>query len=153
MEGKKMNSVDAKQFLIGRVIEEAELEKVHLSDVEKKMLHFSEAYPSLPDIYEINAEFERHYDADEYEAKVADLLKSARDRDSRSSPGREREWKDALDALKNEDHYILVMVRQAFGAGSTASAGNRLRDFLIYVAVGVGLVLTLILISMWRTGH
>jgi hypothetical protein len=40
MEGKKMNAVAAKQFLIARVIEEAELQQVLLSDVEKKMLYF-----------------------------------------------------------------------------------------------------------------
>jgi hypothetical protein len=66
MEGKKMNAVAAKAFLIARVIEEAELQQVLLSDVEKKMLYFTEVHPSLPDIYEINAEFERNYDAAEY---------------------------------------------------------------------------------------
>ncbi|MFZ0297882.1 MAG: hypothetical protein WAM13_05980 [Candidatus Sulfotelmatobacter sp.] len=148
-----MNSVDAKQFLIARVIEEADLEKVRLSDIERKMLYFTEAYPSLPDIYEINAEFERNYDADEYEDKVATLFKNARDRDGRTSPSREQEWKDALDALKKEDHYILVMVRQAFRAGSDARTESHFRDFLIYVAIGVALVLALVLISMWRAGH
>jgi hypothetical protein len=148
-----MNSVDAKQFLIDRVIEEAELEQVRLSEVEKKMLYFTEAQPSLPDIYEINAEFERNCDADDYEDKIADLLKKARDRDSRESPGREQEWKDALSALKKEDHYILVMVAQAFKAGPATGTGNRLRDLLIYVAIGVGLVLALFLASTWRSGH
>lgn len=61
-----MNAVAAKAFLIARVIEEAELQQVLLSDVEKKMLYFTEVHPSLPDIYEINAEFERNYDAAEY---------------------------------------------------------------------------------------
>ena len=148
-----MNVVAAKQFLIARVIEEAELQQVLLSDVEKKMLYFTEVHPSLPDIYEINAEFERNYDAAEYEDKVAALLRSARDRDSRPSPVREQEWKDALDAVKKEDHYILVMVRQAFGVGLAASGGKRLRDLLIYGAIGVGLVLIVILASMWSTGH
>jgi hypothetical protein len=58
-----MNSADAKQFLIGRVIEEAELQQVSLSEVERKMLYFTEVSPSLPDIYDVNAEFERNYDA------------------------------------------------------------------------------------------
>jgi hypothetical protein len=30
------------------------------------MLYFTEVHPSLPDIYEVNAEFERSYDTDEY---------------------------------------------------------------------------------------
>jgi hypothetical protein len=148
-----MNSVDAKQFLIGRVIEEAELEQVRLSEVESKMLYFTEVSPSLPDIYEVNAEFERNYDADEYEDKVAGLLKSARDRDGRTSPVREQEWKDALDTLRKEDHYILVMAAQAFGTGSNTGMGNRSRDILIYIAVGIGLVLALFLASIWKAGH
>ena len=148
-----MNAVAAKQLLIARVIEQAELQQVLLSDLEKKMLYFTEVHPSLPDIYEINAEFERNYDAAAYEGKVAALLRYARDRDSRASPVREQEWKDAPDALKGEDHYILVMVRQAFGVGLAASGGRRLRDLLIYVAIGVALVLSVILASLGRTGH
>jgi len=148
-----MDSAAAKQFLISKVIEEAEIEHVTVSEIEKKMLHFTESHPSLPDIYEVNAEFERSYDTDEYEAKVAGLLRNARERDTKGSPGGERQWKNALDALKKEDHYILVMVSQAFGAGSASSDGNRVRDFLVYIAVGIGLVLLLILVSVWRSGH
>jgi hypothetical protein len=48
-----MDTVAAKQFLISRVIAEAELERVPLSDVETKMLHFTEVHPSLPDIYDV----------------------------------------------------------------------------------------------------
>src|SRR5205807_2473677 len=127
-----MDSVDAKQFLITRVIEEGELEQLRLSDVEKKMLSFTETCPSLPDIYEANAEFERDYDSDEYEAKVAGLLKRARERDKSESPDRAQQWEDALEALRREDHYILVMVSQAFGSASKATS-RRFRDFLVYV--------------------
>ena len=147
-----MDSVAAKQFLISKVVEEAEMEHVSLSEVERKMLYFTEAHPSIPDIYEVYTEFERTYDADEYEEKVAALLKTARDRDVKESSGGGRQGKEALDALKTEDHYILVMVNQAFGA-SSPNKGNRLRDFLVYIAIGVGLVLTMLLASIWRAGH
>ena len=148
-----MDSSAAKQYLISRVVEEAEFEHVSLSDIEKKMLYFTEVEPSLPDIYEVNAKFEQNYDSDEYEAKVSQLLQKARDRDRHELPGREEQWKEALVALWKEDHYILVMTDQAFGARSVASSGNRLRDFLVYIAVGIGLVLTLLLVSVWRSGH
>jgi hypothetical protein len=144
-----MESVDAKQFLITRVIEEGEVEQVRLSDVEKKMLSFTETYPSLPDIYEVNAEFERDYDSDEYEAKIAGLLKRARERDKSESPGRAHQWKDALEALRKEDHYILVMASQAFGAASEATS-HRFLDFLVYVAVGLGLIILLIYFAYIR---
>ena len=146
----KMEPVAAKQFLISKVIEEAGIEQVRLSEVEKKMLYFTEVQPSLPDIYEINANFERDYDSDEYEAKIAGLLKNARDHDRQSSPGREQEWKEALDALKNEDHYILVMVSQAFALGPASPGGHRERDFLIYIGLGIGIFLVLLFVSFWR---
>jgi hypothetical protein len=144
MEGKSMNPVAAKQFLIARILEEADLEHVHLSDVEKKMLYFTEVHPSLPDIYEINVEFERDYDSDEYEAKVVSLLKRARDR------GPEQEWSDAIDALKQEDHYILVMVYCAFPEYRKAlRPTHHVRDYIIYIAVGIAVVLVCIGMAVW----
>jgi hypothetical protein len=147
-----VDSVAAKQFLISKVVEEAVFEHVLLSDVERKMLYFTEVHASLPDIYEVNAEFERSYNQDEYESKVAALLRNARDRDRKESPGQDQSWKDALAALRKEDHYILVMVGRAFGPGSSAGKSNRLRDFAIYVAIGIGVVLTLFLLALWRSG-
>jgi hypothetical protein len=142
----------AKQFLIDKVIEQAKFENVLLSQVEQKMLYFTEAYPSLPDIYEVNEEFERSYNTADYETKVALLLKSARSRDQNQNPEREQQWKDALNSLAHQDHYILVMTRQAFGFGQSTDSRNRRRDFLIYIGIGVGLVLILLLVAM-RAGH
>lgn len=142
-----MNSVNAKQFLIARVVGEAALEQVHLSEIEQKMLSFTEAQPSAPDIYEVNAEFERDYDSDKYEAKIAGLLKRARERDKNVSPGQAEQWEDALEALRHEDHYILVMVNQAFGSSWAGSGktSHRVRDFLVYGAVGVVMVVLILL--------
>lgn len=142
--GTEMDSVEAKQFLISQLLEEADLEKVHLSKVEKKMLHFTEVYPSLPDIYEVNSEFERDYNSDEYELKIAGLLRNARKR--ATAADQEQAWHDALDALRKEDHYILVMVSQAFGSwpGGLSENKHPARDFLIYVAIGIAVVLILV---------
>jgi hypothetical protein len=150
-----MDTIAAKEFLISRVVDEATAERVKLSEIERKMLYFTEAHPSLPDIREVYDEFERKYDADDYEDKIAALLKHARERDQHLSDSREQNWKDALDVLKREDHYILVMVHQAFGAGTAANPGkgSRLRDFLIYIAIGVVFVLILLLASFWRSAH
>ena len=117
-----MDAAAAKQFLISKVVQQVEIDHVPLTEIERKMLYFTELHPSLPDIYEVNAEFDRNYNSDTYEAKIANLLRTARACDSQQSPDGELEWRDALGALKNEDHYILVMTAQAFGSG-----GNRLR--------------------------
>jgi hypothetical protein len=148
-----MNSAEAKQFLISRVIQEAELENISLTQVERKMLEFTESQQTtIPDIYELNAQFERDYNADEYEAKIAGLLRRARNHDNQETDGQKQQWADALTALSREDHYLLVMVRQAFGTASTGPGGapHRLRDFLLYVAIAVGLVVTLFLVSVYR---
>jgi hypothetical protein len=110
-----MDPATAKQFLISKVVEQAALECAPLSEIERKMLYFTEVHPTLPDIYEVNAEFERKYDAEEYESKIVSLLKNACTRDSLDSQTLKQQWEDALSTLKKEDHYILVMTDLAFG--------------------------------------
>ena len=148
---ESMDSAAAKQFLISKVIEEARFERASLSEVERKMLYFTEVHPSLPDIYEVNAEFERDYDSDEYEAKIAGLLKNARNRDRKNSRVGTQQWEDAIDLLRNEDHYILVMVYSAFPEyRKTLLPTHRLRDYVIYIAIGVAVVLVAIAVATYN---
>jgi len=145
-----MEANAAKQFFISKVIAEAEFERVSLSEIEKKMLYFTEAQPSLPDIYGVNAEFERDYDSDEYEAKIAGLLKNARDRDTHSSTAGEQEWKDALDILRKEDHYILVLLYCALPEyRRSLLPTHRVRDYVIYIAIGLAVVCACIGFAIW----
>ncbi len=145
-----MDSGSAKQFLISRVVEEAKSAGVPLSEIEMKMLYFSEVHPSLPDISEVNAEFEKSYDADEYENKITALLKNARDRDKRQSDMQGQQWRDAIDALKHEDHYLLVMADRAFPKDRKAILPtHRVRDYVIYIAVGLTVVFIAILAAIW----
>jgi len=81
--GKRLRAQKAKEFIISEIIKEAQIENVSLSDVERKMLYFTEAEDTLPDIYEINDQFERDYDGPAYEKKIAGLLHSANRRLSR----------------------------------------------------------------------
>jgi hypothetical protein len=149
--GPQMNAISAKEFLISKVTKEAETEQMDLSNVEKKMLYFTEAHPSLPDIYEVNAAFERNYDSDEYESKIVRLLRSACDRDRRSSPSQEQVWDDALDAMKLEDHYILVMAYRAFPQyRKLLVPTHRVRDYVFCAVIGIALVLFIIGLSIWR---
>jgi hypothetical protein len=52
---------DAKEFLVSRIITESQREGVPLSEVERKMLYFSETAWTLPDIGEVNDAFDREY--------------------------------------------------------------------------------------------
>ena len=145
-----MDSVAAKEFLITRVVEQAQLEHKPLSEIERKMLYFTEVHPSLPDIYEVNAEFERTCNADEYERRVTGLLKRTRARDEEQSDLQGQQWRDAIDALRSEDHYLLVMVYAAFPEFRKAILPtHRVRDYLIYIAVGILVVVSCIVAALW----
>ena len=67
---------EAKEFLVSTIVDEAQRENMPLSDLERKMLYFSENYSSLPDIMEISDEFDRTYDLGEYENKIARLIRA-----------------------------------------------------------------------------
>lgn len=134
-----MDPIAAKQFFISRVLEEADRAGVPMSTVEKRMLSFSEVNPS-PDAYEINEQFERDYDSDEYEAKVVGLLKRAWHRDQKVTGM--QTWDEALRALRNEDHYILVMLYGAFPRHrKMLRPTHRVRDYVIYITIGIGIVI------------
>jgi hypothetical protein len=146
-----MDPTAAKDFLISKVVQEAELSHEHLSEVERKMLYFTEAHPVLPDIMKVNAEFERDYDLDDYENKIIRLLKGARQGDIEQSIQYKDMWNDAISALKREDHYLLVMLYRAFPEYRKAILPtHRIRDYLIYIAIGIALVCLCIGIAEWN---
>jgi len=58
-------------------------------------------------------------------------------------------WTDAISALKQEDHYIPVMVYRAFPEyRKTLVPSHRVRDYLIYISVGIAVVLMAIGIAV-----
>ncbi len=118
---------EAKEFLISKIVAEAQSENVPLSETERKMLYFSETGWTLPDIMEVNEEFEREYDQTEYEKKIARLIRTVMTRARKESPQEFALWTNAIRELKKEDHYILVMVaaaRVSPGASSAKRSNN-----------------------------
>ena len=65
---------------MARIVAEAQREGVSLSEIERKMLYFSETDWTLPDIDKVSEAFEREYDNDEYEKKITSLINNARTR-------------------------------------------------------------------------
>ena len=68
---------EAKEVLISEIVAEAQRENVPLSEVERKMLYFTESAWTLPDIMQVNEDFDREYDQGKYEQKIAKLVKKA----------------------------------------------------------------------------
>ena len=133
---RRLRAQQAKEFLISQVVEQAQMDNVPLSDVERKMLYFTETEETPPDMPDVNDEFEREYDSVTYEKKIAGLLRNAFKR-NRESPDSEYRWKQAIAALRNEDHYLLVMVDQA--ALSARPPGDRIKLWSTGFAI-VGLI-------------
>src|SRR5467141_1710424 len=115
---RRLRAQQAKEFLISQIVEEAKRENVPLSEIEQKMLYFTESEETLPDIYEVNEQFEREYDSSVYEKKIAGLLRNAHRRNQQESPTRKDRWKQAVADLRKEDHYLLVMVDQSLQPAS-----------------------------------
>ena len=126
---------EAKDFLVSQIVEEALREGAPLSEVERKMLYFSETDWPLHDIGAVSDEFDRAFDHDEYEQKISSLIKGAYKRTLRNSGDEHQKWWSAIQLLGKEDHYILVMIRQA----ALRPRGDRLRLF------GAGLSIVIVI--------
>jgi hypothetical protein len=105
-----MKTKQAKDFLVQEATEQAARENVPLSEIEKKMMYFTESdAASCDNPAELNDEFETQQDTAEYEAKVSRLLHHAYTRLTAEDPERKRNWDQAIRALRKGDHYILVL--------------------------------------------
>jgi hypothetical protein len=104
---------EAKEFLATQITHEAELEGAPLSDVEHKMLYFTESGWTLPDMAQISDEFDRDYDQDVYETKIARLVKSGYKRAAKTQGDEYDKWWHAIRLLNTEDHYISVLIDRA----------------------------------------
>lgn len=68
---------EAKDFLVQQTAEQASLEGVPLSDLEKRMMYFTESGYVPEDPIKLNDEFEAEYNTAEYEAKIRRLTHDA----------------------------------------------------------------------------
>lgn len=113
---------NAKTYLIDRILAQASQDGIELTDVERKMLYFSESGWTLPDMMTISSEFDQHYDQDEYERKIAKIVQHIR-KGNADGGG----WTDAVHRLRSEDHYLLVLIDGAPKAPARRPSGDILR--------------------------
>jgi len=114
----RLNTKQAKDFLVEQTVEQAALDGVPLADVEKRMMYFTESDPaSCDNPIELNDEFEAEFQTKEYEAKISRLLHHAYRRLKKENPERARNWEQAIQTLRKGDHYLLVMVDQSSESG------------------------------------
>ena len=140
------NGRDAKEFIIGRIVEEARRENVPLSEVERKMLYSSETAWTLPDMATVHDAFDREYDQAKYEQKIAGLIrKVSTDARANNQLGFEA-WTEAVRSLRKEDHYLLVMI--------AAGSSDRPRgEFLKLVVTALAVVAVLTAIAFFQASR
>ena len=134
---------DAKEFLVSRIVTEAQREGVPLSEIEKKMLYFSETSWTLPDIAEVNNAFDREYDQAEYEQKIGKLIRNMC-ADMRANDQQEFDaWTEAVRTIRREDHYLVVLID---GAESLRLSARRL---LKRLPIALVIACVLLIIVFW----
>ncbi len=138
---------DAKKFLANKIAFEAECQGAPLSDVEKRLLLFSEQEPGseagIPDdvLQDIDLE---------YEKKITSLLKAAYKRDHESPEMREQ-YEGAMQELDGNDHYLLVMAAPVLRPSvMTLPAPRQASDLFIYFAIGLAVVAGIVAYAIWQ---
>ena len=106
---------EAKRFFVDKVVAQARLEGMTLSDAEQAMLFWSESDPEFVVDPELPERLAAEISDDEYERKIVGLLSRSFQADLERAPEAEAQWKQAADVLHQGDHYILVMLDQAIG--------------------------------------
>src|SRR5215467_3303698 len=107
-----MRVLEAKDFLVQQTAEQAALENVPLSDLEKRMMYFTETDECPEDPIALNDAFEDEYATNEYEAKISKLMRHAHSRIKKENPEAAHRWTEAIKELSKGDHYILILANE-----------------------------------------
>ena len=110
-----LSQAPAKEFFISKVLKEAEHDGILLSKAEKYMLEWSESDPSFVIDNELNEQFEKEITQAEFEKKIQTLIKQAYEKDISKDKDMKETYRTAYKALKQGDHFILVMINDAIG--------------------------------------
>jgi hypothetical protein len=139
-----MNTKQAKDFLVLQTAEQAALDNVPLTDIEKRMMYFTESDRiSCDNPLGVNDEFEAQYETAEYEPKISRLLHHAYDRLKVEAPERKRMWDQAVRELRKDDHYFLVLWDIKPVSEQPTRDFFKLLAFSLLVAIGIGIPVVL----------
>ena len=97
----------------------------------------------------VNEEFEAQYNAEEYEPKIAELMRHAHARLKKENSSSARTWDEAVAELSKGDHYLLVLLDhgpskwQLLGAGSSTAVFGK----TFWEVLGIGLLV--LILKVW----
>lgn len=131
---------EAKEYLIAQIVREAETEDAPLSDIERRMLYFTETGWIPEDCVQLNEEFERKCSNDEYEQRVARLVRNLCKRPEHD----DALWKEARRALLTEDHYLSILIDPSMLPRQAAPPERPPYDWLKLILSAIGCILLLL---------
>jgi len=138
---------EAKDVLVNEIARQADLEGIALSDIERRMLYFTEEEDCPEDPSALDEEFESENNSTKYEAKISGLARRARRRLKKENAAGLQVWNEAVRELKKGDHYLLVML------GTTPSSGAfSFPSFLITLGLGL-LIVAVIIVVIVASDH
>jgi len=143
-----MDTKQAKDFLVEQTAEQAALENVLLSDLEKRMMYFTESDPaSCDNPIDLNEEFEEQYETEAYELTISRLLHHASKRLKHEEPEKLHTWNQAIGTLRKGDHYILVLLDVD---SELVQQAPRIRLAIAWgIGLGIAVVISMILGLFW----
>jgi hypothetical protein len=139
-----MRVLEAKDFLVQQTAEQAALESVPLSDLEKRMMYFTETDECPEDPIALNDAFEEQYETAEYEAKISKLMHHVHSRIKKENPESARKWKEAVQQLSKGDHYILILCNPVLDLVPEVSTEHPPYDSLKLLGTGILLAAALV---------
>jgi hypothetical protein len=111
------------------------------------MLAFSEQTQSAAEITYLSDAFEHDHDDIEYEAKIAELIRRLLARLRSEDNPTLALWNEAVAALSNEDHYILVLIGLANHRFKPAVKGRSPEDILKLFATAAAIVTVMMVLA------
>jgi hypothetical protein len=139
-----MRVLEAKDFLVQQAAEQAALENVPLSDLEKRMMYFTETDECPENPIALNDAFEAEYDTDKYEARVSKLMHHAYLRIKKENPETRRRWDEAIRTLRKGDHYILILCNEGLDLVPGVPTERPPHDSLKLLSAGILLAAALV---------
>lgn len=132
---------EAKDIVVGEIERQATMEGVSLSDLERRLMRFTEEGDCPDDLSALDEGFESEKEVKQYETKISGLARRAHQRVKKENSAGLQLWDEAVRELKKDDHYLLVMLRMRRREGSFSFS-----SFLITLGLGLLIVVVLLIV-------
>ena len=135
------------EFIVSEIEAEAIRAGRPLREPERRLLFFSETGSGAREVAET---FEAEGRQDEYEQRIARLIRAARQRADRQ---RAAAWRAAVQRVAGTDCYLAVMLDESVRRGSGAVAGRNIVSALVVICVALGVYALVWAGLAWYLGH